>query len=505
VPAVLSALVNLAAIIDAHPDEAVALVSRGKQTTYGELRSQVAALRGGLCELGVAPGDRVAIATGNNWYFVSAYLATLGLGAVAVPLNPLAPAPELQRELAVTQSRVLVAGPSAKQSVNKIDRAALASLAFVVAGPGAGIDDATDLDQLLASEPVDVVDRDPDDVAVLMFTSGTAGPPRAAMLSHGNLLSNLDQVQRSPARRQTPDDVVFGVLPLFHIFGLNVVLGLTLRTGARVVLVERFDPVSALEAIANHGITIVTGPPTMWAAWASLPSVSADAFASLRLAVSGAAKLADETARQIEERFGVHIDEGYGLTEASPVVTSASGLDAPRGSIGSPLPGVEVRLVDADGDDTLIGDAGELWVRGPNIFGGYWNEPEASAAALTSDGWLRTGDIAIVDDGGHLFLVDRVKDLIIVSGFNVFPAEVEDALIEHPSVDAVAVVGVPHPHSGEAVKAYVVVEPGRSVEEDDLISWCAERLARYKCPTKVMFVDELPQGLAGKVLRRALR
>lgn len=497
--------VNLASIIESHPESAIALVSRGKQTTYGELRTQVAALRGGLAGLGVRPGDRVAIAAGNNWYFVSSYLAVLGLGAVAVPLNPLAPAPELQRELGVTESRVLIAGPSAKQSVNGIDRAALPALEHVVVAAGAEVDDAIDLDSLLASEPTPLIDRDPDQLAILMFTSGTAGPPRAAMLSHGNLLSNLDQVQSLPERRQTPDDVIFGVLPMFHIFGLNVVLGLTLLTGARVVLIERFDPSSALEAIDRHQITVVTGPPTMWSAWASLPDVDPRAFASVRIAVSGAAKLSVETAQLIEDRFGLVIEEGYGLTEASPVVTSATGLAAPRGSIGAPLPGVDVRLVDPDGEDALIGDAGELWVHGPSVFRGYWQEPEASSSALTAEGWLRTGDIAIVDDNGHLFLVDRVKDLIIVSGFNVFPAEVEEVLIDHPAVEACAVVGVPHPHSGEAVKAYVVLEDGRSAEEDDLIAWCAERLARYKCPTKVMFVEDLPHGLAGKVLRRALR
>jgi long-chain acyl-CoA synthetase len=236
-----------------------------------------------------------------------------------------------------------------------------------------------------------------------------------------------------------------------------------------------------------------------------MPGVEPDAFAGVRLAVSGAAKMPIETSQLLEDRLGVRVEEGYGLTEASPVVTSATGASAPRGSIGAPLPGVDVRLVDADGSDALIGDAGELWVRGPNVFRGYWQEPEATSSALTPDGWLRTGDIAIVDDNGHLFLVDRAKDLIIVSGFNVFPAEVEDVLIDHPAVEAVAVIGVEHPHSGEAVKAYVVVEEGRSAEEDDLIDWCAARLAQYKCPTKVMFVDELPRGLAGKVLRRALR
>src|SRR5207248_902838 len=191
-----------------------------------------------------------------------------------------------------------------------------------------------------------------------------------------------------------------------------------------------------------------------------------------------------DTSAEIRRRFNVEITEGYGLTEASPVVTSATGIETKPGSIGVPLPGVHVRLVDSNGDDVLIGDAGEIWVKGPNVFKGYLDDPEATAAVLTKDGWLRTGDIAVVDDDGALFLVDRAKDLIIVSGFNVYPAEVEDVLLEHPAVAACAVVGVQHPYTGEAVKAYVVTEPGRAIEEDDLIAFCAERLARYKCPEK---------------------
>ena len=186
------------------------------------------------------------------------------------------------------------------------------------------------------------------------------------------------------------------------------------------------------------------------------------------------------------------------------MVTTSTGLPAPDGSIGAPLPGVKVRLVDADGHDVLVGDVGEIWVQGPNVFQGYWDDPEATAAALTPDGWLRTGDLAIVDDDGFLYLVDRVKDLIIVSGFNVYPAEVEEVLLDHPGVEAAAVVGVQHPHSGEAVKAFVVVADGASLEEDEVIVFCEERLARYKCPQKVMFVDELPSGLGGKVLKREL-
>jgi long-chain acyl-CoA synthetase len=204
------------------------------------------------------------------------------------------------------------------------------------------------------------------------------------------------------------------------------------------------------------------------------------------------------------DRLGFRIHEGYGLTEASPSVTVASG-DDPVGSIGRPIPGVEVRLVDVEGDDVYIGDTGEVLVRGPNVFPGYFDDPEATARVLDGDGWLHTGDMAVVDDDGILYLVDRAKDLIIVSGFNVFPAEVERVLETHPAVAEAGVVGVPHPHSGEAVKAFVVAKPDRAVEEDDLIEWCATELARYKCPTKVDVVDEIPRGLGGKVLRRELR
>jgi long-chain acyl-CoA synthetase len=325
------------------------------------------------------------------------------------------------------------------------------------------------------------------------------------MLTHGNLLANLEQCQAHPGQHQGPDDVTLGVLPFFHIYGLNVVLGLSFLAGAAVLLVERFDPQSALESVGAHQVSVVAGVPTMWSAWATLPGTRPGALASVRIATSGAARLDPQVQRAISERFGIEIMEGYGLTEASPVVTSGTGHAAPEGSIGVPLPGVQVRLVDADGQDSLVGDAGEIWVRGPNVFAGYWDDPEATAAALTEDGWLRTGDIAVVDDDGFLFLVDRVKDLIIVSGFNVYPAEVEEIIASHPAVEQAAVIGVPHPHSGEAVKAYVVVAPGASVDEDDIIRHCEAQLARYKCPQKVMFVDEIPQSATGKLLRKELR
>jgi long-chain acyl-CoA synthetase len=325
------------------------------------------------------------------------------------------------------------------------------------------------------------------------------------MLTHGNLASNIDQILAQPTRPEGADEVALIVLPLFHVFGLNAVLGVVLHVGGAAVLVERFDPHSTLEDIAAHGVTLVSAVPTMWAAWAALPDAGPAQVASVRYAVSGAAALDPATRRAVRDRLGLTVAEGYGLTEASPAVTSGLGHEAPDGSIGVPLPGVSVRLVDPAGEDALVGDPGEIWVKGPNVFAGYWQDPEATAAALTTDGWLRTGDVAVVDDDGFLSIVDRVKDVIVVSGFNVFPAEVEEVLAAQPGIAAAAVVGVPHPHSGEAVKAFVVPEPGAHLEVDDVVDHVGRYLARYKCPSTVDFVDELPQGVTGKVLRRALR
>ena len=414
--------VNLASVVGPHPAESVALrTDSDRVVTYGELRDDVARLRGGLGRSGVGRGDRVALALANEPDFVALYLAVLGVGAVAVPLNPLSPTPELQRELAATGARALVVGPAGSGAVAGLDRAALPALTHVIEGPG--------LADLRAGEPAPLVDLDPDDLAVLVFTSGTAGPSRPAMLSHRNLLANVDQLLASGGT-QTPDDRVLAVLPLFHIYGLNVVVGVSLAAGSSVVLAERFDARATLDLITGHGVTVVPGVPHMWAAWVRLDAAAPDAFAGVRLASSGAAPFDPEVRSAVRERFGLAVVEGYGLTEASPAVTSGLGAAAPDGSIGVPLPDVAVRLVDDAGgtpEDVLVGDPGEIWVRGPNVFPGYWEDPRATAAALTRDGWLRTGDVAVVDDDGYLYLVDRAKDLVIVSGFTrpEFKVEVE--------------------------------------------------------------------------------
>jgi long-chain acyl-CoA synthetase len=481
---------NVATVIEGAPDTAVAVTEPTATVTYGELRARVGALRGGLVGLGVGPGDRVGIVAGNGLVFVETYLAVVGIGAVAVALNPDSPPPELARQLAAVEAKLLVAeaAPTDQPSVERV----------VVAD-----DSDPTWAELRAAAPVPVADVAADTVATLLFTSGTAGAPRAAMLTHGSLRANVDQLLAGPDRIG-PDDVVLGALPCFHIFGLTVTVLLTFTAGACLVTVPRFDPASSLDLIHRQAVTIVPGAPPMWAAWSRLPEAQPAAFATVRHALSGAAPLPDDVAETMQRRFGVVVREGYGLTEASPVVTTSVGIEARRGSVGRALDGIEIRLVDAGGDDVVVGDPGEIWVRGANVFAGYWADPAATARVLTSDRWLRTGDIAVVDDEGYLYIVGSSKDLVIVSGFNVYPAEVEHVLIEHPDVAEAVVIGVPHPYSGQAVKALVVPAPGATPTEAELIAHCRAHLARYKCPVTIELVDELPRGATGKILRRIL-
>ncbi len=508
---------NLAEIIDGHDDETVALISRGRQTTYGELRLQVAAVRGGLADLGIGAGDRVALVLGNSRHFVVSYLAAVGLGAIAVPLNPESPAPELTKEIAGVDAVAAIVERTARGGWAGVDRRALPGLRHVVrtdpttvadsgrsgeASDGVDHGDIVSFDDLLTAPAVATVDVEPSAVAVLVYTSGTAGAPRAAMLTHGNLLANIEQ-SRSADGHVDRGDVIFGVLPLFHIFGLNVTVGFGLAVGATLVLVQRFDPATAAQSIRDRGVTVIPGAPAMWTAFAHFDELPADTFASVRHALSGASRLPVSVAETMRERFGVVVREGYGLTEASPVVTTSTGIEPRFGSVGRALEGVEIRLVNVNGE-ALVGDVGEILVRGPNVFSGYYGDDEATRAVLDDGGWLHTGDMGTVDDDGYLYLVDRAKDLIIVSGFNVYPAEVEEVLALHPDIVEAAVVGVPHPHTGEAVKAFVVATPGARLDEDDVIDFTLDRCARYKCPTKVIFVDRLPRNATGKVMRRGL-
>ena len=480
---------NMASLVGAHRADARALYDRGAWITWGTLRRRAAQLSAALGDRGVSPDDRVVIVWPTAAEFVVAYLGVLGAGAVAVPLNPHSPPAELAREIAAVEPVLVIDEESAAQF--------------------AGLSSSDDDKARGASgdEPFTAVDREDAELAVLLFTSGTAGDPRAAMLTHGNLLANVHQMQAIPEILGA-DDVGLAAVPLFHVFGLNVVLGLSLATGAALVLAERFDPTSTLKQVGELGVTTLLGVPTMFAAWADLPDADAagGALVGVRRAISGAAALDPDVARRFERRYGVAVWQGYGLTEASPAVSTSLGTGRNRaGSVGPPLPGVELRLVDDSGDEVLAGDPGEIWVRGRNVFAGYWRDPDATARVVTTDGWLRTGDVGVIGEDGDLFVVDRAKDLVIVSGFNVFPAEVERVVAGVPGVAEVVVVGKPDAVTGEALEAVIVADPGATVTEALVQAHCSTNLARYKCPSSIRFVDELPHGLSGKALRRALR
>lgn len=464
------------------------------ELTYAELDRAADRVAGALAARGVATSDRVAIAMGNGARFVSSYFGILRAGAAAVPLNAMLTRPEIRSILEDSGAVALLGAGQVGEIAAEAARDTGVDLVLL----------DTQIDELPPASFKDVATSD-DDLAVLGYTSGTTGAPRGAMLTHGNLLANLRQQMAMPESGFSQRDVLLLALPLWHIFGLNVTLGLLVLNGATGVLLERFEPIPALQAIRDEGVSVVFGAPPMFVSWVSTPGADQYDVSSLRLAVSGAAPLTGDTLQRFKDLFGIPIYEGYGLTETAPTLTSNRMSAQPTpGSIGKPLPEVELRIVDEELNDVELGDPGEIVVRGPNVFKGYWNRPEDTERAF-SDGWFRTGDIAVRDEDGHIYLVDRKRDLIIVSGFNVFPSEVETALLEHPAVAEVAVVGAPHQYSGEAVKAFVVLEPGSDATEEELLSDVRGRLARFKCPSSIAFVDRLPHLLTGKVLRRALR
>ncbi len=495
--------VHLASIIDRHPSEDLALVSQGKSTTYGELVDQVARTAGALVAAGIEPGDRVGIVCANNSTFCVSLLGALHAGAVAVPLNDRSPRPEISEQLRVVGARAVVLGPA---PATRLDADGSGRLDVeVVIGPSSD-EGSADLSyaEVRAHDPVERRGAGGGDPAVLLWTSGTAGGPKAATLTHANLLANQRQLRLQDPTPLGPGDVVMAVLPLSHSYGLNGVLGYGLSGGAALLLVENFDPSNAVESIVRHGVTSLAAVPPMLQAILDLPDLDRGDLSTLRRVSSGGAPLPRAVFEAMRDRFGVTISQGYGLTEAGPAITTSLGVAPRAGSVGVPLPGIEMRLVDEEGEDALEGDPGEVLVRGDNVFIGYWGDDEATAAVFDDDGWLRTGDIGVVDDDGFLNLVDRSKDIIIVSGFNVFPAEVETVLAAHPAVVEVGVTGVPHPHTGEAVVAHVVVDDALAVDEQSLIDHCARQLPRYKAPTKVRFVDALPRSGAGKLARRLI-
>ena len=465
--------------------------------SYQQLEERASCWRGGLQSAGIGVGDRLVIVSGNDETFVLAYLASLGVGAAAVPLNPQSPAAELAREVDAVGPAAAIVAPELQPVWDSAISAMDSVPAFI------------DLALLERSEPASITSVPSDTPAVLLFTSGTAGMPKPAVLTHGNLDASLRAMLTVPVDLLDADHVVLAVIPLFHVFGLNTVVNLGLLIGATLVLDEFRSAQQVGELVARHKVTVLGGPPTLWLVLARSGQTRPEQFQSLALALSGAAKLAPAVHGEVEQALGIKLSEGYGLTETSAVVATAIGTDAPVGSVGRLLGGVEARLVDADGGDVLVGDPGQLWVRGPMISPGYFERDsvtgdETIVEISDADGWLKTGDVAVVDDEGNLAIVDRLKDLVIVSGFNVYPGEVEVVLKAHPTVAEAAITGEPDPATGERLLAHVVAEEGQKINDEELLEHCRQQLARYKVPRRIEMRDSLPQGLGGKIRRHEL-
>ena len=478
---------------------ATAFLSPSGARTWAQVDGDVDATARGLQGLGLEPGDRVAVQLGNTPPFPVVYFGALRAGLVVVPVNTGYTGEEVGHLLADSGARVLVTGRAGRAGAEDL-RGALPALEHVVV---AGVDGPGSLEALQVPGGEPVAGRaGGEDLAVLLYTSGTSGRPKGAMLSHRALLANLDQSAAIEPGAVMTDDVVLLVLPLFHVYGLNAALGMVARQAATGVLVERFDPVETLAELRRHEVTCLVGAPPMYVAWSMLPDLG-DALRTVRLALSGAAPLPREVLHRVLDLTGHHVFEGYGLTETAPVLTITLQSSVPKpDSIGRPLPGVELRLLDESGREVEEGDPGEIVVRGDNLFSGYWPD---GADGPDADGWWPTGDVAYADPDGDLFLVDRRRELVLVSGFNVYPREVEDVLLRHPDVREAAAIGVPHPYSGQSVKALVVPREGAQPTADELIAHCARSLARFKCPSAVELVEGLPHSAIGKVSKARLR
>jgi long-chain acyl-CoA synthetase len=476
----------------AHGDK-TAFKLGASELTYAALDESSARIAALLRTKDVEPGDRVGVMLPNVLAFPAVYYGILRRGAVVVPMNVMLVAREVAYYLDDSGAELLFAWHDFAEAATA--GAAEAGAASMLLQPG-------ELEQILSVPPDrEVVERAVDDTAVILYTSGTTGQPKGAELTHANLSRN--GAIAAALGRISHEDVLLGALPLFHSFGQTCTMNAAIDRGATVTMLPRFDPERALEVLESDAVTVFQGVPAMYNAMLHAERADSTDASRLRLCMSGGAAIPVELIRGFEDRFGCVILEGYGLSETSPVA-SFNHLERPRkaGSIGTPIEGVEMQVWDDDGNELPQGEVGEIVIRGHNVMKGYWGRPEATGEAIDGDGWFRTGDMAKVDEDGYFFIVDRKKDLIIRGGYNVYPREVEEVLYEHPAVQEAAVVGVPDEQLGEEVGAAVVLKKGETLEPHALRSFVKERVAAYKYPRRIWFVDELPKGPTGKVLKR---
>lgn len=511
-----------------------ATIFMGARMSFAQLSQQVDRMAAALAQLGIKKQDRVAVMLPNCPQYVISYLAILRLGAVVVQVNPLYTEREVENILTDSGAKIAVVIDLMYPRVEKIrSQTSLSHLIFTRVSeylpfpinylypllakrkgqyPQIKTSPSTinfsELIRNTSGLPPKVLIDAASDIAVFQYTGGTTGTPKAAMLTHRNLVADtyMSRAIVGSALKEG-EERVLAVLPFFHSFGLTTTLNLAIAFGSTLICIPRFEVKAVLKAIDKYRPTAFPGVPTMYVALNNYPELHRYDIKSIRVMISGAAAMPVEVLRQFEAKTGGVICEGYGLSEASPVVccNPCVGVRKP-GSIGIPLVGTVCRVVDLEtGTRELApGEVGELIVKGPQVMKGYWNRPEDTAHSLR-DGWLYTGDVAKMDEDGYFYIVDRKKDMIITGGFNVYPREVEEVLYEHPKIKEAAVVGVPDEYSGERVKAVVVPKEGETLSEEEVIQWCRQKLTGYKVPRFVEFRDELPLSLVGKVLRRALK
>jgi long-chain acyl-CoA synthetase len=487
-----------------HPERS-AVFADATVWTFSALDIATDGVAASLAERGIGPGERIALYCPNSADFVVAYLACLKVGAVVVPINLLLNPREIAFMLRDAGASAMIFHASLADGA----AGALAGAPEVALRVGIGFeDDAPLLDchlhQLVQPKPAPAVERSPDDDAVVLYTSGTTGRPKGAVLTHGNLASNALTVAQTLGIKPAVDRVLV-VLPMFHAFAGTVGVLMPLLAGAAMVPVMGFDPQGITQAIEIHHATIFLGVPSLYAVLMRLSDEQVKAWKPVRLAISGGAAMPVSLMEAFEQRFGTPILEGDGPTECGPV-TAVNPPEGPRkrGSIGLPLPGVEMRIADAEGNSLPDGDYGEVCVRGPSVMRGYWRLPEETAQAFFDD-WFRTGDLGWRDTDGYFYLVDRIKDLVITNGINVYPRVIEEVLVRHPSLAEVAVVGEPHRTHGEIPVAYVTAAPGHTPDPGELKAWCREHLGTHEIPRRIEVVAALPKNAAGKILKRELR
>ncbi|MGC8779311.1 MAG: long-chain-fatty-acid--CoA ligase [Anaerolineae bacterium] len=504
----------------------------GGELTYAQLLDQVNRCAAALHALGVRKGDRVALMVPNLPQFVISFYAAARLGAIIVNTNPTYTGREMAQQFADSGAETVILLSPYVQKLREVQaQTAIKRVIFTDV-----TDYATPLTRLLAQRTLrahgllaDVpageatyrfrplldahpeappeVAIDPDEIALFQYTGGTTGVPKAAMLSHYNLVVNTVQVARWLRDLEEGHERVIGAIPFFHVYGMTVAMGLAIYSAAQLIIIPNPRPIDGvMKAIHREHATLFPGVPAMYIGIINHPDVGKYNLRSVKACISGSAPLPMEVQIRFGELTGGRLVEGYGLTEAAPV-THCNPIYGVRkaGSIGIPFPDVEAKVMDYEKFvEKPVGEEGELWVKGPQVMKGYWRRPDETAKTITADGWLRTGDVARMDEDGYFYIVDRLKDMINVGGLKVIPREVEEVLFQHPKVQEAVAVGVPDPVRGETVKAYVVLKPGEAATVEEISRWCSERLAPYKVPRQVEFRSELPKTMVGKVLRRVL-